>query len=58
MVDSNQDAEKMLTDMVSLFIEKNSKLNCMEDIRKIYHFLFSVHRNLNKLFHKNTSKKK
>ena len=36
MVDSNQDAEKMLTDMVSLFIEKNSKLNCMEDIRKIY----------------------
>ena len=36
MVDSNQNAEKMLTEMVSLFIEKNSKLNCMEDIRKIY----------------------
>ena len=36
MVDSNQNAEKMLTEMVSLFIEKNSKLNCMEDIRNIY----------------------
>ncbi len=36
VVDFNQKAEKILSDVVSLFIERNSKLSCMEDLRKIY----------------------
>lgn len=35
-VDSNQDVEKMLVDLVSLFLEKNTQLRRMETLRKIY----------------------